>query len=424
MEVTPNFALPNQFLVWVAKKVLAHCDLDLILTDYYKERLEFQLKNRETDTKTPVLTELNESTRLQLPTDWTLYTKPSSLRPSCFPPSPPPSPLSLSSNVILSSATPLTSLFSFRPSSPPLSLHYPSVESCTLEMTSITNETKMTKQGTPTPDSIALTPVVLIPYFMAMPYSGTPSTPFFEGSNVTDFLTRYELMCSDFQMEEKDDLELDFQELLKKTVKIVKLRKKLGGMVKSDKKNNQVSNLVDRCDEEALISSPPNPSAPLPASTFKPSIAVPSSNLVTRSEDTNVKQLTEMMQSLAISVRTIQTYLSQTQVGAAQSSAHIPQYPSNTGSTKPLSSPGFGTGINKCLYCWSREHYLKCDCPAFQENLNNNRIHLNEDKKVCLKTYLPSIQLVYIWQEKSGRDCVADAEKLRYPSLPPLMCKH
>ena len=538
MEATPNFALPNQFLVWVAKKVLTHCDLDLVLTDYYKKRLESQLKNRETDTKTPVLTELNESTGLQLPTDWTLCTKPSPLRPSYFPPSPPPSPLSLSSNLTLSSATPLTSQFSFRPNSPPPSLNYPSVESCTSEMTSITNETKMTKQCTPTPDSIPLAPVVQIPYIMAMPYPGTPGTPFFEGSNVTGFLTRYELMCSDFRMEEKekirrlplycemfigkyiesviqapgitwsairkalrsrykdrdlnqqiysrrflesykdkvrsdssdilhycdqfasisenlvakssidtfiqsrwfiqglppsiraelfsasnmdsdDDLELDFQELLKKTIKIVKLRKKLSGMVKSDEKNSQVSDLVDRYDEEALISSPPNPSAPLPASTFKLPIAVPSSNLITRSEDTNVKQLTEIMQSLALSVHTIQTYLGQTQIGAAQSLTYIPQYPSNTGSTKPLSAPGFGTGVDKCLYCWSREHYLTRDCPAFQEDLNNNCIHLNKDKKVCLGTYLPGIRPVYIRREKSGRDCVADAEKLRYPSLPP-----
>ena len=73
-------------------------------------------------------------------------------------------------------------------------------------MTSITDETKMTEQGTPTPDSIPLAPVVQIPYIMAMPYPGTPGTPFFEGSNVTGFLTRYELMCSDFRMEEKEKI--------------------------------------------------------------------------------------------------------------------------------------------------------------------------------------------------------------------------
>ena len=60
----PNFVLPNEFLIWVAKKILAHNDLDLVLIDYYKKRLESQLKNKEIDTKTPVLTELNKLTGL------------------------------------------------------------------------------------------------------------------------------------------------------------------------------------------------------------------------------------------------------------------------------------------------------------------------------------------------------------------------
>lgn len=51
MEATPTFALPNQSLVWVAKKVLAQSDLDVALTDYYQERLEPRLKNRETHMK-------------------------------------------------------------------------------------------------------------------------------------------------------------------------------------------------------------------------------------------------------------------------------------------------------------------------------------------------------------------------------------
>lgn len=88
------------------------------------------------------------------------------------------------------------------------------------------------------------------------------------------------------------------------------------------------------------------------------------------------------------------------------------------GSTKPLSSSGFSTSVDKYLYCWSREHYLKCDCHVFQEDLNNYRIHLNKDKKVCFWIYLPDIRLVYIWQEKSERDCVADTVKLRYSFLP------
>ena len=32
----------------MAGKILAYCDLDSVKTEYYKERLDFQLKNRET----------------------------------------------------------------------------------------------------------------------------------------------------------------------------------------------------------------------------------------------------------------------------------------------------------------------------------------------------------------------------------------
>lgn len=68
-------------------------------------------------------------------------------------------------------------------------------------------------------------------------------------------------------------------------MKMVKLKKKLGGMVRSVEKNSQVSDLMSRCDEEALISSPPNASAPLPASTFKPPVAASGADSVTKSED-------------------------------------------------------------------------------------------------------------------------------------------
>lgn len=88
-------------------------------------------------------------------------------------------------------------------------------------------------------------------------------------------------------------------------------------MVKSDKKNSQVNDLVDCCNEEALINLSPNLSAILFASTFKLPIAIPSFNLITRSEDINVKQLTRMMQNLALFIHTIQTDLGQKQVDAA-----------------------------------------------------------------------------------------------------------
>ena len=58
IEPAPTFELPNQFLVWVSQKVLAQSDLNLLLTENYNERLEYQLKNRET--------QMNKITQLNL----------------------------------------------------------------------------------------------------------------------------------------------------------------------------------------------------------------------------------------------------------------------------------------------------------------------------------------------------------------------
>lgn len=96
MEAAPTFMLPNQFLVWVAKKVFAQCDLDLVLTEYYKKRLESRLKNWETHAN-----ESTDSTELQIPIDWISCIKLSSTRPISFPLSPLLSSLSLFPNIAL-----------------------------------------------------------------------------------------------------------------------------------------------------------------------------------------------------------------------------------------------------------------------------------------------------------------------------------
>lgn len=71
------------------------------------------------------------------------------------------------------------------------------------------------------------------------------------------------------------------------------------------------------------------------------------------------------------------------------------------------------------MYCWERDHYLIWYCQVFQDDLNSNRIHLGNQGKVCLESYKPGVRPVYIRREKPGRESVADAKKLRYPSLPP-----
>ena len=176
-------------------------------------------------------------------------------------------------------------------------------------------------------------------------------------------------------MDPDNNLELDFQELLKKTVKIVKLRKKLGGIIKSDKNNSQVSNLVDRCDKKAFLSSPPNSFVLFPTSTFKPLIIVLSSDFVARSEDKNVKQLTEMMQSLAFLVRTLQLHLGQALIGVGQPALSNQTFQIASNPRNCSISLTFLVGVDKYLYYWFQAHFLKRNCPAFQKDLNSNRIH-------------------------------------------------
>ncbi len=77
-------------------------------------------------------------------------------------------------------------------------------------------------------------------------------------------------------------------------------------------------------------------------------------------------------------------------------------------------------GATKCIYCWEIDHYLKRYCQVFQDNLNSNWIHLGDENKVCLRTYKPGVKLVYMRREKPGCKSVANAEKLRYLSLPPV----
>lgn len=90
---------------------------------------------------------------------------------------------------------------------------------------------------------------------------------------------------------------------------MIKLKKKFNGMRRLDKKNSQVSSLVDRCNQEALINYPPNVFTFLLTSIFLPLVAAANINMVSKSEDKNVKELTEMIQSLALLVHTIQTHL-------------------------------------------------------------------------------------------------------------------
>lgn len=108
--------------------------------------------------------------------------------------------------MLLSFTLPNISLPIFQTHSYQPSLRCPSTEPFISEITDLIEDIKMTEEGTSTPDGIPLAPVIQIPYIMAMPYPKTPGTPFFEDSNITDFLNQYDLICIDFRKEEKEKL--------------------------------------------------------------------------------------------------------------------------------------------------------------------------------------------------------------------------
>ena len=195
-------------MVCVAKKVLAHCDLDLVLTDYYKQRLESQLKNREIHTNEDNST---ESTELLLPThlpvsiNWISPSKPSTKR-SLFPLSTPlPSPLSLSS--LSSQSIPSTSCCNNITCLPlQLCVAQPTLFTSDLPLSSFTSTSiqgitpKVMAANTPTSESTSTDPQFQTFYVSPMPYPGAPGSPFFEGANISEFWERFENMGDDYQM--------------------------------------------------------------------------------------------------------------------------------------------------------------------------------------------------------------------------------
>lgn len=76
-------------------------------------------------------------------------------------------------------------------------------------------------------------------------------------------------------------------------------------MIKSNERNSQISNLIDRYDEEAMINNSPNYFTSFSNPTLKPPVITLTNNFIAKSQDKNVKQLTEKIPSLFLSVRII-----------------------------------------------------------------------------------------------------------------------
>ena len=550
IEPAPTFELPNQFLVWVAQKVIAQSDLDLLLAEYYKERLESRLKNRETHTTDHISTEL---TGLRLPTDWISHKK--TAPANSFPLTPPSSPLSLSLSLPSTVNSPIPLVSSHNLSCSPIDPER-EVSPC-LPLVSPSSVDKMepsSKQGgkgkvTPTESVSSKDPSsASIPMHSraVMPYPGSPGAPYFEGSNITDFLDSYSRMCTDYQVDEQekikrlswycelftgkyietlisssgtswaalrkalreeykdqdlnqqmnsrrfleiyksksrsetadvlqycrqfsaisrnlvakgkldtftqsrwfiqglpsdlqmemfcrysldpdDDLNMDFEDLLKKAMGLLGAKKKLASMVQVEKESQGVEDLVEKCNQRTRISSTPNHLITPPSvSTYQPLnfpavTPVQTTSADYRPVDRKIDHLTEMMKGLALSVRTLQnnTGLPATENIRSRLPPTISTNHPQSNNPDPSSQSDWPEGVTRCSYCWAPDHYLKRHCQAFQDDLNSNRIHLGDNRKVCLGPYTPGARHVFMRQGKSGRESVADAEKLRYPSLSP-----
>ncbi len=190
----------------MAQKFLARSDLDLLLIEYYKKRLELQLKNKKTHTTNHILTEPTELTRLRLLTDWTSNIKPSpaKLFPLTLPP--PflsllpsanfPKPLVSSHNLDLerkvSSSYSTVTLSSFG------TIEHSSKQGVKGKVTPV--ESISSKHSLKDPSSAS------IPMYSraVIPYPGSPGAPFFEGSNMTDFQESYSRICTDYQVDEQE----------------------------------------------------------------------------------------------------------------------------------------------------------------------------------------------------------------------------
>ena len=134
-------------------------------------------------------------------------------------------------------------------------------------------------------------------------------------------------------------------------------------LVRTNKKTDRIEDLVDKCEKNTRISSTINHSTSLPESAFQPPVAVP---------------INTVYSGLVLSVRTLQN---KAIISGEDFRSAITQ-------PAPMSAPiqkfDWPDCVTKCSYCWAQDHYLKRHCSAFQEDLNTTRIHLGDDRKVCV----------------------------------------
>lgn len=113
-----------------------------------------------------------------------------------------------------------------------------------------------------------------------------------------------------YKLNPDNDLNINFANLLKKTLGFLRTKKKLVDLVQIANKSDQIEDLVNKCEKKTQISFVTNYFTLLPKSAFQPLVAT----LITKiyfgavdlqPVDRKIDQLIEMIQGLALSIRTL-----------------------------------------------------------------------------------------------------------------------
>lgn len=109
-------------------------------------------------------------------------------------------------------------------------------------------------------------------------------------------------------LEEDDAINLD--DLLKKTLTLIRAKKQIVDLARTNHTNKRISDLVYKSSSNERVSSLSDIVLPLLESTFQcpvTSVGMLFSGLFTKKSDEKIDNLTDIMQSLALSVRTLWT---------------------------------------------------------------------------------------------------------------------
>lgn len=197
-------------------------------------------------------------------------------------------------------------------------------------------------------------------------------------------------MFHHYKLDPDDDLDIESINLLKKAPRLLRAKKQIMAMVYTDKKNDRIEDLVDKCEKKLGIGSLSNNLTQLSRSAFQSFILSSASIFYSNGARVwpayqKIDKWTKMMQSLFLLVRTLHTHVRQ---ASLNKTPLIIFSPAKNNIQRSRSGSNFQERVDKCNYYWGTDHHLKCDCGAFPKDLNFNLIHLRDDRKVSLVAYI------------------------------------